>query len=72
LRDRTEVLFYRLLTDHLPRAARDRLHPTVGAAVERYSHEYRRPCGGYLSADQLEAIERALASAGRAPGDVDT
>jgi malate dehydrogenase (oxaloacetate-decarboxylating) len=71
LRDRNEVLFYRLLGDHLPELLPIVYTPTVGDAVERYSHEYRRPCGVYLSADQPEAIERALANTGREPEDID-
>ncbi|MEN3278881.1 MAG: hypothetical protein V7607_21 [Solirubrobacteraceae bacterium] len=71
LRDRNEVLFHRLLADHLRELLPIVYTPTVGAAVERYSHEYRRPRGVYLSAEEPDAIERALANTGRAPEDVD-
>lgn len=71
LRDRNEVLFYRLLCDHLRELLPIIYTPTVGEAIEHYSHQYRRPRGVYLSADQPEAIERSLASAGLGPEDVD-
>jgi malate dehydrogenase (oxaloacetate-decarboxylating) len=71
LHDRNEVLFYRLVTDHLAEMLPIVYTPTVGAAIARYSHEYRRPRGVYLSVDAPEDIERSLRASGRAPGDVD-
>jgi malate dehydrogenase (oxaloacetate-decarboxylating) len=71
LRDRNEVLFYRLLSDHMRELLPIIYTPTVGEAIERYSHQYRRPRGVYLSADQPQAIERSLATAGLGPEDVD-
>ena len=38
---------------------------------ERYSHEYRRPRGVYLSVDEPDAIEGALRNCGRGADDVD-
>ncbi len=71
LHDRNEVLFYRLLGEHLPELLPIVYTPTVGDAIQRYSHEYRRPRGVYLSVDQPDQIERALLGSGRAPEDVD-
>jgi malate dehydrogenase (oxaloacetate-decarboxylating) len=71
LHDRNEVLFYRLVTDHLAEMLPIVYTPTVGAAIARYSHEYRRPRGVYLSVEAPEDIERSLRASGRAPGEVD-
>jgi malate dehydrogenase (oxaloacetate-decarboxylating) len=62
--DRNEVLFYRLLASHLSEMLPIIYTPTVGQAIENYSHEYRRPRGVYLSVDHPELIETSL----RAPG----
>src|SRR6202165_2376860 len=56
LHDRNEVLFFRVLSEHL----RDMIpivnHGAVGLAMEQYHHECRRPRGVYLSIDHPEAI----------------
>jgi malate dehydrogenase (oxaloacetate-decarboxylating) len=71
LHDRNEVLFYRLLTDHLTEMLPVVYTPTVGLAIEHYSREYRRPRGIYLSVDHPELIETSLLAADLGPGDVD-
>jgi malate dehydrogenase (oxaloacetate-decarboxylating) len=45
--------------------------PTVGEAIENYSHEYRRPRGVYLSVDHPELIEQSLRALGLGADDVD-
>jgi malate dehydrogenase (oxaloacetate-decarboxylating) len=69
--DRNEVLFYHLLTEHLREMLPIVYTPTVGKAIERYSHEYRRPRGVYLSADHPEVIEESLLAPGLGPDEVD-
>ncbi len=60
LHDRNEVLFYRVLTDHLSELLPIVYTPTIGEAIQRYSHQYRRPRGVYLSIDAADQIETAL------------
>jgi malate dehydrogenase (oxaloacetate-decarboxylating) len=71
LRDRNEVLFYRLLADHIEEMMPIVYTPTVGLAIERFSHEFRRPRGVYLSVDHPEEVETALRNTGLGPDDVD-
>jgi len=69
--DRNEVLFYRLLCDHMREMLPVVYTPTVAQAIEQYSHKYRRPRGVYLSIDQPEAIEESLRNVGAGHEDVD-
>jgi malate dehydrogenase (oxaloacetate-decarboxylating) len=71
MRDRNEVLYYQLLTGHLTEMLPIVYTPTVGQAIEQYSHEYRRPRGVYLSVDQPDLIEASLQAPGLSPGEVD-
>jgi malate dehydrogenase (oxaloacetate-decarboxylating) len=71
LRDRNEVLFYRLLTEHIEEMLPVVYTPTVGTAIERYSLEYGRPRGVYLSVNHPEQIETAFRNYGLGPDEVD-
>ena len=71
LRDRNEVLFYRLLTEHISEMLPVVYTPTVGLAIERFSHEFRRPRGVYLSVDRPDKVESAFRNTGLGPDDVD-
>ena len=71
LRDRNEVLFYRLLGEHLEQMLPIVYTPTIGDVIERYSHEYRRPRGVFLSIDRPDQVEQSLASFGRSADEVD-
>jgi malate dehydrogenase (oxaloacetate-decarboxylating) len=71
MQDSDEVLFYRLLAEHLREMLPVVYDPTVGEAIKRYSHEYRRPRGVYLSIDATDRVEHALAGLGLGADDVD-
>jgi malate dehydrogenase (oxaloacetate-decarboxylating) len=71
LHDRNEVLYFKVLLDHLSELLPVVYDPTVGDAIEHYSHEYRRPRGVYLSIDRPGDIEAAFGTLGLGPQDVD-
>ncbi|PEC63441.1 NAD-dependent malic enzyme [Bacillus wiedmannii] len=71
LHDRNEVLFYRILTNHLREMLPIVYTPTVGVAIQRYSHEYRKPRGVYLSINDPSGIEEAFANIGATAENID-
>jgi malate dehydrogenase (oxaloacetate-decarboxylating) len=71
LRDRNEVLFYRLLSEHIEEMLPIVYTPTVGLAIERFSHEFRRPRGVYLSVDHPEDVDTAFRNTRLGADDVD-
>jgi len=71
LRERNEILFYRLLMDHLDEMLPIVYTPTVGKAIERYSQEYRRPHGVFLSVDHPQLVEESLRNYGLGSDEVD-
>ena len=71
LHDRNEVLYFKVLLDHLAELLPVVYDPVVGDAIEQYSHEYRRPRGIYLSIDRPDDIEAAFGTLGLEPGDAD-
>ncbi|MEU3985678.1 NAD-dependent malic enzyme [Streptomyces sp. NPDC026672] len=71
LHDRNENLYFTVLRGHLPELLPIVYDPTVGEAIERYSHEYRRPRGVFLSIDRPDTIEESFRTLGLGPDDVD-
>ena len=71
LQDTNEVLFYRLLSEHLSDMLPVVYDPTIARAIEQYSHEYQRPRGVYLSIDHPEEIETSLRDVGAGPDEID-
>ncbi len=71
VRQRNQVLFHRLLEDHLEEMLPVVYTPVVAKAIERYSTDFRRPDGVYLSVDDIDGIETAFRNYGLGAEDVD-
>jgi malate dehydrogenase (oxaloacetate-decarboxylating) len=71
VRQRNEVLFYKLLEDHLEEMLPIVYTPVVGQAIKHYSSLYGRPDGVYLSVDDIDGVETALRNYGLGADDVD-
>jgi len=71
LLSRNQVLFYRVLLDHLPEMLPIVYTPTVGTMIQRFSHEFRRPGGVYLSVHDSDGIADTLSNYGLGADDVD-
>lgn len=68
---RHEVLYFKVLADHLPELMPVVYTPTVGEAIQRFSDEYRGQRGLFLSIDEPDEIEEAFNTLGLGPEDVD-
>ena len=64
LHDRNEVLFYRLLYEHIDEMMPIVYTPVVGEACQKFSHIYRRGRGVYIAYEQKNDIERILVNSG--------
>lgn len=71
LRERNEVLYFRLLQDHLAEMLPIVYTPTVGEAIQHFSAEFRGTRGVYLSVDAPGDIEASLRGTDLGPDDVD-
>lgn len=71
MHDRNEVLYYRLLAEHLEEMLPIVYTPTIGEAIEKYSQWMQRPRGVFLSIDYPEQMADALAAYGHGPDDLD-
>lgn len=71
MRDRNEVLFYRLLAEHIDEMLPIVYTPTIGQAIAHYSTWYTRPRGVYLSIDRPDEMEESLRNYGLTADEVD-
>ena len=71
LHNRNEVLYYKLLTDHLAEMLPIVYDPTVGEAIKQWSRDYRRSRAVYLDVNHPENIRASFATLGLGVDDVD-
>ena len=60
LQDTNEVLFYRLIVDHIEEITPLVYTPTVATAIEQFSHIYRRPRGLFIPYPLRDSIPQLL------------
>ena len=70
LQDTNEVLFYRLLLDHIEEMTPIVYTPVVGQACQQFSHIYRRPRGLFISYPLRDSIPALLQNRPNAQVDV--
>lgn len=71
LHNRNEVLYYKVLTDHLTELLPVVYDPTVGEAIKQWSRDYRRSRAVYLSIDHIDDVRASFETLGLGPDDVD-
>ncbi|MGW0998780.1 NAD-dependent malic enzyme [Streptomyces sp. NPDC002523] len=69
--DRNQVLYFKLLGDHLNELLPVVYDPTVGEAIEKWSLDYRDSRAVYLSIDRPEDMKASFQALGLGPDDVD-
>ncbi|ROT39472.1 NAD-dependent malic enzyme [Sodiomyces alkalinus F11] len=70
MKEQNEVLYFKLLIDHLDELFSIVYTPTEGDAIQNYSRIFRRPEGCFLNIRDLDRVEHDLAQWGH-PEDID-
>jgi malate dehydrogenase (oxaloacetate-decarboxylating) len=70
LQDTNEMLFYRLVSDHIEEMLPIIYTPTVGLACQRFSEIYRRPRGLFIAYPDRDRIGEVLRNRPRLEADV--
>ena len=71
LQNRNEVLYYRVITDHLAEMLPIVYDPTIGEAIKKWSGDYRQSRAVYLSIDRPEDVRASFETLGFGPDDID-
>lgn len=71
MQDRNETLFFRLLTENIEEMLPIVYTPTIGKAIQEYSHWFHKPRGVYLDIDNVDGIKAAFDAHGKGPDDID-
>ncbi|WOC12279.1 Putative malate oxidoreductase [NAD] [Gordonia sp. MP11Mi] len=71
LHDRNEVLFYKVIVDHLAEMLPIVYDPTIGDAIKQWSNDYRDSRAVYLSIDRPDDVRASFTGLGLGPDDVD-
>ncbi|KAF2274443.1 uncharacterized protein EI97DRAFT_451752 [Westerdykella ornata] len=70
MKEQNEVLYYRLILDHLKEMFSIIYTPTEGEAIANYSRLFRRPEGCFLNIEDMDRIEDNISQWGE-PDDID-
>ncbi|KAH7110346.1 hypothetical protein B0J11DRAFT_544496 [Dendryphion nanum] len=70
MKEQNEVLYYRLILDHMKEMFSVIYTPTEGDAIENYSRLFRRPEGCFLNIEDIDRVENNMSQWGE-PDSID-